>query len=415
MKKYWILIFMIWGKTVVFAQKNYTLQDCEGLFLKNNLILLASHFNIEASKAMTMQAKIWDNPVISGDLNVYNPEAQKYWDVGTQGAKSFEISQIIYLGGKKRNEVKLSKINEQIAELEFADLLRNLKFQLRNSFFDVYYNNKTLETTEKQMVKLKELINSYDVQTQKGNVALKELVRLEALYLNFKNERLDLIEQNLEAQSNLRLLLSENEDVNPVLNPSDVDKYNKDLIFDATHLEKQAFENRPDYLIKQKEIEANELNIKFQKSLAIPDITLGASYTQRGGAFDNQKNVNFSIPLPLWNKNKGNIQLSKTILEQSKAEITALDFQLKNEITSSWKEWHEAKSNFMELKPTIYQDLELVYKGILDNFQKRNISLLEFTDFMESFNQANIQYNDMKKKVVITGEKLNNTVNKELF
>jgi cobalt-zinc-cadmium efflux system outer membrane protein len=52
---------------------------------------------------------------------------------------------------------------------------------------------------------------------------------------------------------------------------------------------------------------------------------------------------------------------------------------------------------------------------MLNNFQKRNVSLLEFTDFMESYNQASIQVNELKKKVVLSGEELNSTINKDLF
>ncbi|MNF17884.1 hypothetical protein D3C80_2216560 [compost metagenome] len=52
---------------------------------------------------------------------------------------------------------------------------------------------------------------------------------------------------------------------------------------------------------------------------------------------------------------------------------------------------------------------------MLTNFQKRNVSLLEFTDFMESYNQAIIQLNELKKKVVLAGEELNSTINKDLF
>ena len=125
---------------MVLAQKAVTLEDCESQFLKNNLFLLASHYNIDASKALTIQARIWDNPVISAELNAYNPDRDKYFDIGKQGQKVFGIEQLIYLGGKKRNEIKLAQTNEQLAELQFNDLLRTLKLQLRKSFYTVYYN-----------------------------------------------------------------------------------------------------------------------------------------------------------------------------------------------------------------------------------------------------------------------------------
>ncbi|WP_291147857.1 TolC family protein [Flavobacterium sp. UBA7680] len=415
MRKLYALLLLVLLNQVVMAQKTITLQDCESQFLKNNLFLLASHYNIDAAKAMTIQSRIWDNPTITAELNAYNPERNKYFDIGKEGQKVFGIEQLIYLGGKKRNEVKLAQTNEQLAELQFNDLLRTLKLQLRQSFYTVYYNTKSLEITDKQLVHIEDLINSYSIQAQKGNIPLRDVVRLQSLYLNFKNERMEVVNSSIEEQANLKLLLNSTETIIPDVSKDDFNKYLKIIPFDLKSFEDEAIANRPDYLAKQKEIEANELNLKWQKSLSIPDITLGANYDQRSGAFNREANVSVGIPLPLWNKNKGNIKNAQVVLEQSKVEKQNFGLQLETEITSAWNKWDESRKNYAVIKPTVNSDFEAVYNGILTNFQKRNISLLEFTDFMESYNQANIQLNELKKKLALSGEELNTTINKDLF
>jgi len=414
MRKLCTFLLVLLGP-VVLAQKTVTLQDCESQFLKNNLFLLASQYNIDASKALTIQARIWDNPSITAELNAYNPERNQYFDIGKQGQKAFGIEQLIYLGGKKRNEIKLAQTNEKLAELQFNDLLRTLKLQLRKSFFTVYYNKKSLETTDDQLTHIEDLINSYSVQVQKGNIPLRDLVRLQSLYLNFKNERMEVVNENIEEQANLKLLLNSTENVVPEVTKEDFNKYTRTIPFDLKAFQDDAIANRPDYLAKQKDIEANEINIKWQKSLSIPDITVGANYDQRSGAFNKEANLTLGIPLPLWNKNKGNIKYAQTILEQSKIEKQNFELQLQTEIISAWNKWDESRKNYVVIKPTVNSDFEAVYNGILTNFQKRNISLLEFTDFMESYNQASIQVNELKKKVVLSGEELNSIINKDLF
>lgn len=415
MKKLFAILLLILIHPVGFAQKTFTLEECESQFLKNNLFLLASQYNIDASKALTIQARIWDNPTISAELNAYNPERNQYFDIGKEGQKAFGIEQLIYLGGKKRNEVKLAQTNEKLAELQFNDLLRTLKLQLRKSFYTVYYNTKSLETTDDQLTHIEDLINSYSVQVQKGNIPLRDLVRLQSLYLNFKNERMEVVNDNIEEQGNLKLLLNSQENIAPDVSKEEFDKYLKVIPFDLEAFESEAIVNRPDYLSKQKEIDANELNVKWQKSLSVPDITVGATYDQRSGAFNKEANLTLGIPLPLWNSNKGNIKYAKTILEQSKVEKQNFDLQLQTEITSAWNKWDESRKNYIVIKPTVNEDFQAVYNGILTNFQKRNISLLEFTDFMESYNQAAVQVNELKKKVALSGEEFNSTINKDLF
>ncbi|MEL1241141.1 TolC family protein [Flavobacterium flavipallidum] len=415
MKKLIALLLLIAINQQISAQKLVSLEDCESQFLKNNLFLLASHYNIDAAKALTIQAGIWENPTITAGLNAYNPERNQYLNIGQNGQKAFGIEQLIYLGGKKKNEVKLAQANEQLAELQFNDLLRNLKLQLRQSFYTVYYNSQKLETTDKQLNRLEELINSYSIQTQKGNLPLKDLVRLQSLYLNFKNERMEIVNNNINEQSNLKLLLNEKENITPIVSNVNFNKYLKTIPFDIKNLENEAIKNRPDYLAKHKEIEANQLNLKWQKSLSIPDITLGANYDQRSGAFQKEANLTLGIPLPLWNKNKGNIKYAQNILDQSKIEKQNFDLQIQTEISTAWNKWDESRKNYLLINPTLNADFEEVYDGILNNFQKRNITLLEFTDFMESYNQANIQVNELKKIVVLSAEELNTTINKDLF
>ena len=415
MKKLIALLFLILASQTGFAQKTVTLEDCESQFLKNNLFLLASQYNIDASKALTIQARIWDNPTITAELNAYNPERNQYFDIGKDGQKAFGIEQLIYLGGKKRNEVKLAQTNEQLAELQFNDLLRTLKLKLRESFYTVYYNTKSLETTDKQLAHIEDLINSYSIQAQKGNIPLKDVVRLQSLYLNFKNERMEVVNNNIEEQANLKLLLNSTESVVPIVSDTEFNKYLKTINFDLKSFEDQAIANRPDYLAKQKEIDANEINVKWQKSLSVPDITVGATYDQRSGAFNKEANLTLGIPLPLWNKNKGNIKYAQTILDQSKIEKQNFDLQLQTEITAAWNKWDESRKNYAVIKPTVNADFDAVYNGMLTNFQKRNVSLLEFTDFMESYNQATVQVNELKKKLALSGEELNSTINKDLF
>lgn len=415
MKKLIALLFLILISQAGLAQKTVTLEDCESQFLKNNLFLLASQYNIDASKALTIQARIWDNPTITAELNAYNPERNQYFDIGKDGQKAFGIEQLIYLGGKKSNEVKLAQANEQLAELQFNDLLRTLKLQLRKSFYTVYYNTKSLETTDKQLAHIEDLINSYSIQAQKGNIPLKDVVRLQSLYLNFKNERMEVVNNNIEEQANLKLLLNSTETVVPIVSDTEFNKYLKTIHFDLKSFQDQAIANRPDYLAKQKEIDANEINVKWQKSLSVPDITVGANYDQRSGAFNKEANLTLGIPLPLWNKNKGNIKYAQTILDQSKVEKQNFDLQLQTEITSAWNKWDESRKNYAVIKPTVNADFDAVYNGMLTNFQKRNVSLLEFTDFMESYNQATVQVNELKKKLALSGEELNSTINKDLF
>jgi cobalt-zinc-cadmium efflux system outer membrane protein len=417
MKRTVLSAFLLFA-TTVFSQTHISLQDCESQFLKNNLYLLANHYNIETAQAQVLQAKIWDNPSFGFEINAYAPyNDKKFFNTGPDGEKSAYIQQLIHIGGQRRNQIELAKTNIKLAELDFSILLRDLKFQLRNYFFTIYYDTFSIEQIDKQITNLKSLIDAYAEQERKGNVSLKDLVRLQNLYLSLKTNRTDLMTEIIENKKNLELLVSNDANVNLKPSPTkeEIDLYKKPITTQIKDLQKLALENRPDLQKAIKNIEANQWNLKLQRSLSIPDVTLGASYDQNGGAFSNQGNLTLGIPLPLWNKNKGNIKTAKAQVSQAEAEKSIQILQINNEVKSAYLKYVEQKSSYELVNSTIPTNLEIVFKGVYDNFIKRNISMLEFTDFQESYHESILSLNQISKSYINACEQINYTTASKLF
>ncbi|MEC4050268.1 TolC family protein [Flavobacterium sp. SUN046] len=413
-----IILTLLLFTGILFAQSPMSLQDCENQFLKNNLYLLANHYNIDAAQAQVLQAKIWDNPSFGFELNAWSPNSEKkYFNAGSDGEKSGYIQQLIHIGGQRKNQIELAKTNTKIAELDFNMLLRDLKFQLRQNFFAIYYDTKSITEIDKQIVSLRTLIDAYSVQTNKGNVALKDLVRLQNLFLSLQTDRNELMNDIIENKKNLETLISseKNIDVVPAPTTEEIAIYQKPITTKIEELQKTAIENRPDLQKAEKIIEANNWNLKYQKSLSIPDLTLGASYDQRGGAFNNQTDLTIGLPLPLWNKNKGNIKIAKLLINQADAQKKQQIVEINNDVKSAYLKYVEQKNSFDIVKSPIPEDLQTVYQGVYNNFAKRNISMLEFTDFLESYNQSIISLNKIYKSYIIACEEINYSTASKLF
>lgn len=411
--KCFIVAFFCFG--IAFAQQNLTAKDCDDALQKNNLQLLAQQYNITAAQAGIIQAKIWEQPVLNADINAYNPEARRYFDIGTNGQKFFAIEQLIYLGGKKKNEIRIAKTNAEIAGLQFEELLFNLKDQLHRSFYSVYFDNKKIAAIELQISQIETLLNSYEVQANKGNIPLGDVVRLQSLVLNLKNDRIEIIRNNSAERQNLNLLTGIDGIITPSVNEKEIIQSFKTEKFKKDELFALAKDKNPEFGIAQKNIEAQQIAVKWQKALSVPDVTAGIAYDQNSGAFQDQVNVTLGIPLPLWNKNKGNIKIAEAQLGESKATAEFQSNLMKSNIESAYNIWKTQQSESENLKESVIQNLETVYKGVLYNFQKRNISLFEFTDFMESYNQSNLQINEIYKQLILSGETLNHITNTNLF
>lgn len=398
------------------AQSPTTLAQCEQAFRKNNLLLLAEQYNIDAAKASVVQAKIWDLPIASGEFNFINPQKHEVFSVGGQGQKALQVQQLIYLGHKKQKEVDFAKSNIDLAQIQFEQLLKSLKYAIHQSFYSIYFDQNKLKSIDTQLTNIDSLFQTYAIQATKGNVPLKEEVRLQSLALNLKNDYLDIQKNVLDEQQNLKILTGMQEGILPEVSADLLDKYtNKAKNFTADSLLNTALEHNPDYLFFLKIIDNKALALNWQRSLSKPDITAGVSYDQRGGAFGNQVNATFAVPIRLWDRNRGNIMIAETQLSQTKLQKKYKIQELKGKIENSLNNWMEHRKQYNLINGNNINNFDIVYKGILQNFQKRNISLLEFTDFMESYNQSTIQLNEIKKQLVLAAEELNYNVSEELF
>jgi outer membrane protein, heavy metal efflux system len=413
MKKHLLILVLCISK--LYAQQTLTLEQCENLFQKNNLLLLAEQYNISAYEAAVIQAKIWEQPYISGEFNAINPNANRYFDAGNGGQKALAIQQLIYLGGKKRKEVEFAKSNVAIAALQYEQLLRNLRFEIHQNFYQIYFNQVKAKSINTQLANLDTLIKAYAVQVKKGNVPLKDMVRLQSLTLSFKNELLSIQKDIFDQQQNLKILLNINDNVDATMVEELIkDKYTNGILLTETELQEKALQKNPEYLTSLKIVETCDLMLQWQKSLAIPDLAIGANYDQRGGAFNNQVNLTMGIALPLWNKNRGNIKMSTAQINQNTMLKDQKMLEVKAKVSTAYQNFVYQQKQYSQTA-LIFQDFDQVYTGILFNFQRRNISMLEFTDFMESYNQSNLFLNEIKKQLLIAGETINYLINEKAF
>lgn len=411
-----IFILMLFSSASLFSQKDtvMTLKDCERAFLVNNLNLLAAKFNVDAAQAAVIQARLWDNPTFQASFNAYNPQRKQYFDVGMNGEKAFSVQQLILLGGKRRTQVEMAKTNKQIAELELADLLRNLRLQLRQSYYGIYYDNLSYQAVTRQMTNLDTLIVSYKKQVEIGNISPRDLVRLQALYLNFKQQKSDLYNSIIQSKSDLELMAGvKNIEPEPAID--ELSAYWKKSLPEPDSLMNRALASRADYLVAIKQIDASNWNLKLQKAQNVPDLNVGVGWDQQGSAFLNAVTLSVGIPLPVLNQNQGNIKMAEA---QLKAASTSKMYQaekIKNEVSLAVKQWKDASENYELFKPEAVRSFKEVEDGVMTNFRHGNMSLIEFTDFTESYDQTLMQYYKFSKTLINTCEQINYTTNSTIF
>jgi cobalt-zinc-cadmium efflux system outer membrane protein len=385
----------------------------DSIFLTKNYYLLAASMDIEAQRAQVLQAKIYPNPIFTADVNAYDPANNQAFHVGKTGQKSFQLEQLIILGGKRHAEIELAKTNVGIAELEFQQLVRELKFRLHSDLFTIGQQDFLLRKYANQLSLLDTLLKSYEIQANKGNIALKEVVRLRGAYIQLNNDRAELFQAYIQTQTDLQILLQTNAIILP--DPSDFEMEHYLVPTSVADIQATAMENLPELLVIKENKVLAEQYLKYQKRSAVPDINVFASYDQRGGAFNNQINAGIAIPLPLWNRNQGNIKTSQYRLQEAEYNLKAKENEIISRINNNYAYYIQTVSEYKKSTELYNDDFEKTVEGMSINFQKRNVSIIEFIDFFESYNDVLSELMRIKTQLVISAEQINLLTGKDIY
>jgi len=383
------------------------MSQAEELFIKNNLPLLSQRLDIDAAKAAIIQARLFPNPTLTLEQNLYNPINQKYFDAGKSGQNIVEFQQMIELAGKRNKRIQIEQINSKITEFQYFDLLRSLRFELRTSLVELNYLIQNLAIYQSKTEPIRRLVTAYESQLKKGNVSLKEVTRLKALIFSLENERLDLVQQVNDREANVSLLLGAKPTtfILPALNETQLNSATTAIPYDK--LLETATDNRYDLKLFQTNINLQEAQLNYQKALAVPDLGLGAVYDRQGSFVRDYVGIQAQFGLPLLNRNQGNIKVAQILVDKSKTDLQHYQNQVEQEVMSAYNKVRETDKIYAGHYANFSQDFEKLLDGITESFSKRNISLIEFVDYYETYTESITQMLQLKTNRIKALEEIN--------
>ena len=101
---------------------------------------------------------------------------------------------------------------------------------------------------------------------------------------------------------------------------------------------------RPDLLAAQAALEKSEADLILQRRAALPDLTLALQYEHQPPDQPNTIGVGLSFPLPLWNRNQGNILTAQAARNQAQAQLNKVRTQVAATIAMARAAYEEAKT-----------------------------------------------------------------------
>ncbi len=392
-----------------------TLKEAEQRFLERNLSLIAERYNIDMAQAQVLQAKLFENPVISLEQNVYNRLNGKYFDFGKEGEAVVEIEQVIHFAGQRNKQVRLEKINKEIAEYQFEEVMRTLRQELNEKFVEVYFLSKSIAIYEKEVNSLQVLLGGMKVQQEKGNISLMEISRLESMLFSLKKEKNERENDLLTTRGELNLLLNLPEDTQVQLS-LDEEVLQQLYLSQLSFADLKAIINeRPDQKIARSTVNASCANLKLQKSMAFPEFSVKGNYDRVGNFINDYFAIGVSLSVPIFNRNQGNIKAARFSIQQAGVQQEYAANRADMELFTAYTSLEKATQLYQSTNMDLERNFEKLITGVNENFTRKNISLLEFIDYYDSYKETCIQLYEIKKNVFLAMENLNTVVGQNVL
>jgi cobalt-zinc-cadmium efflux system outer membrane protein len=389
--KYLFVLLVVYFPLHVFSQiqdsLNLSLDECKAILIKENLSVIASHYDVDIAEAQVIQSRAWNNPVFNWNQDMYSVEKNQYFNFGNQFLVQIDI--VFSIAGKYTNTVRLAKVKQEGSKLMVKDILRSLMMELNESY-------NLLNSLQNKALIYKDVSDRYDEvisagerQLQVGGISANELIRLRSERIALQTEAVQNSKDLYEAMANLRVLLN----LRPTVYiqtlkyiPTSSDPVLGDLFLLGE-------EHRADYLLSRLNIKYQETNLKLQKSLAVPDINFGYQPKDRGSNYVRPySGIEIGFEVPLFNRNIGNIKASQFEIKKAEVESVQKQNSLQNEITQSYLTMLEAKKCLKNYTNILLDQIELLNKDSEINYLKRNINMLEYIDLKRIYIQNRMQF-----------------------
>ncbi len=414
----------------IYAQDTLKLSksECEAIFLKQNLALMAEKLEISKAEAMVIQAKLWNNPTITLDeinlwatskqLSVFGEELKGFGNsnIAKNQQLAFSFEQLVLTAGKRKKLVALEQTNVEKSKQYFEELLRNLKLEVRLQIIEIQYYQLQKELYQKQLNSVSILTKALKNQVEQGNIPKGEYVRLRALELELLQKIYELENEIINNQKELKVLLRLPSSTYLQIQTENL--FTNVVNFQLPKLPEiinQSKETRPDLKTAFYLQMYQEKLYNYEKSQRVPNITFKAGYDRGGNFMYNFFGLGISMDIPVFNRNQGNIQYAQIAVEQSKTLYQHLELKIENEIALVYRNLENTLKLFEAMEPQLAQSMEELFSNYSKNFMNRNISLLEYLDFTEAFLQNKKLLFETQKNIYQKIEELNYVVGNDII
>ena len=346
--------------------------------------LARAAFNIDAAQGRYAQAGLYPNPVlaVTGDELGDRTGPGGIWTApqGTQEivtGRKLSLSQAV--AAREVDQAALALLRERYA----------LIGSVRAAFYDLYALERRIAVLDELVTLAGDAVKNGRTLLENVQIARLDLVQLEVELARFRSQAEAAKQELPGARRRLAAVVGDPRlAVGAAAGPfEDVPAYDPDRTLEtvlATH---------PEVRSARVGVERAQAAVRRAEAEPIPNLTLTTGYVRQNQNRSSDWMVGASLPVPLWNRNQGNIRAAKAELGVAVQEIARVENELAERVATALRAYSAAVKLAEQYRTDILPKAEETYKLSLEAFKGGQFEYLRVIQAQRVVAEARLEYN----------------------
>jgi len=343
----WTLLLVLFPALVHAQSKSLSLDEAVALFKQNSLQKELAENDRLRKQGEAIRYKAYPNPEISVNREQLNAGTIDYEET------SYMLSQPIELLGQPFLRSKSFSKSQRAAELQFEYERLQLAGEVKFLYAEYWQLSKKLEVYDSALEVIRKARSSAKARQAEGTFSGLQVQRFNVELSRYRKQR-DEVQLSLQQTGNrLAGYLFSGQEPDTEIKPSD------SLTVDPINVQEQvlieyALANRADLEALEQMVDVSDLQYKVEKRDRLPDLNVNFGYKNQSDGAEGFV-IGGSVKLPIFNRNRGNITITRAQSRSKQTELTLKQQRVRNRVSTAYnrvelvlEQWKSMQENGMD-------------------------------------------------------------------
>lgn len=361
-----------------------TLAELEAMAERCNPTLAQAAWRVQAARGQCLQVGLYPNP-IAGYLG------SEIGNEGRAGQQGGFIGQEVVTAGKL--QLNRAVVGQEIRQAEYAWATQRFRVltDVRRGFYEVLVAQRTVELAE-QLVG----IGERGVKTAEELMKAKEVARADVLQARIESDSAKILlekarNRHTGAWRGLAAVIGD-----PALQPIPLagDLRDGTIQFTWEDTLNRLWAESPELAAAQAGVDRAQATVRRECAGRIPNVDLQAGVQYDNATQDTFATVQVGVPIPIHNRNQGNIAKAQAELAAAQHEIRRVQLALQQRLAAVFEQYATAHQQVEKYNRDIMPNAEESLKLVSSGYRQGEFSYLMLLTAQRTYFQTNLAYLD---------------------